>query len=160
MKIRSLFLILVIFLVITGCSQDMTLLERIKNDGKLVVVTRNSATTYYQGPFGYTGLEYDLASLFAEQLGVKLEIVVEDNFGKMFDMLDSGKADLAASNLSITDARKQRLAFGPSYMEVVSQVAYRLRNNKKRPRRITDLIDKDIEVAANSSHVEILTKLK
>ena len=160
MIFRCLPLILIFSLVFSGCSSDMTLVERIKDDGKLVVVTRNSATTYYEGPFGDTGLEYDLAKLFAEHLGVKLEMVVEENFSRMFDMLNNDEADIAASNLSITDSRKQHLLFGPAYMDVISQVAYRIRNNRKRPRKIEHLVDRDIEVAANSQHIEILTELK
>ena len=156
----TLFLLLAMMVTLSGCTSDDTLLEQVKDNGKLVVVTRNSATTYYKGPFGDTGLEYDLTKRFADHLGVKLEIIIEENFSKMFKLLESGKADIAAANLSITDSRKKSLKFGPSYMDVVPQVVYRLRNNTKRPRKIKDLINSDLEVVANSAHAELLTKLK
>ena len=49
-------------------------LERVEDNGVLRVLTRNSATTYYEGPYGPTGLEYDLAAGFADFLGVKLKL--------------------------------------------------------------------------------------
>jgi membrane-bound lytic murein transglycosylase F len=161
MKNRPVFLLLLAFVgMLSGCTSDETLIEQIKEKGKLTVVTRNSATTYYKGPFGDTGLEYDLSKLFADRLGIELEIIVEENFNRMFKLLKSGKADIAAANLSVTDARKQYLQFGPSYMDVVPQVAYRMRNNSRRPRKVKDLVGADLEVAANSTHVELLTRLK
>ena len=35
-------------------------LERVQHEEVLRVLTRNSATTYYEGSFGPAGLEYDL----------------------------------------------------------------------------------------------------
>lgn len=161
MKNRPALIIFLVFLaMLVGCSSDQTLVDQIREKGKLTVVTRNSGTTYYQGPFGETGLEYELSKRFAEHLGVELRIIVEENFSRMFNLLESGKADIAAANLSITDSRKKFLQFSPAYLEVVPQVAYRIRNNRKRPRKVTDLIDKDIEVAADSPHIELLAELK
>ena len=160
MRFRPLPILLILLFTLSGCSPDMTLVDRIKDDGTLIVVTRNSATTYYEGTFGPTGLEYDLANLFAEHLGVKLKLVVEDNYSRMFAQLNEGKVDIAAAGLTITDSRKKQLQFGSPYMEVTQQVVYRIRNNSKRPRKIRDLFGKDIEVTANSSHAETLAKLQ
>ena len=59
-------------LALAACGRPDTLVERIKHGGELIVVTRNAATTYYEGPDGPAGLEYDLAALFAEHLGVRV----------------------------------------------------------------------------------------
>ena len=50
------------------------LLEQIVKRGELVVLSRNGPTSYYEGPGGPTGFEYDMLSLFAEELGVELKI--------------------------------------------------------------------------------------
>ena len=71
-RVVTLFVIVgsvVIVALFTRLSTS-SLLEQIQKTGQLVVVTRNSATTYYQGPDGATGFEYDMLSLFAKQLGV------------------------------------------------------------------------------------------
>ena len=53
-------------LALTGCGGPTTQLQRIERSGELTVVTRNGPTTYYEGPNGPAGFEYDLASLFAD----------------------------------------------------------------------------------------------
>jgi len=153
-------ILLLIAVALSGCSADKSHIERIKDEGTLVVVTRNNPTTYYEGPSGPTGLEYDLATLFAKHLGVELELIIEENYSKIYSILKDGKADIAAASLAITDSRKEFLQFSPSYMPVTHQIAYRMRNNAKRPRKIEDLIGKDIEVTANSSHAETLASLQ
>lgn len=152
--------ILLLLGLLSGCAPDRSHLEQIKFDKTLTVVTRNSPTTYYHGPSGPTGLEYDLAKAFADSLGVKLKILVEENLSDMFRLLAEGKADIAAAGLTITKPRREFLAFGPSYIQVTPQLVYRIRNNDRRPRKIADLIGKDIEVVANSSHAELLRRLK
>ena len=121
MKKRAVLLIFLVFLALqAGCTSDQTLVDQIREKGKLTVVTRNSGTTYYQGPFGDTGLEYELSKQFAEHLGVELRVIVEENFSRMFKLLESGKVDIAAANLSITDSRKKYLQFGPAYVPLIT----------------------------------------
>ena len=47
-----------------------TQLDRIKERGELIVVTRNGPTSYYIQKNHETGLEYELAKKFADSLGV------------------------------------------------------------------------------------------
>ena len=49
-------------LLLSGCGVDVqpTTLERVKADGVLRVVTRNSPATYFQDRNGETGFEYEL----------------------------------------------------------------------------------------------------
>ena len=71
-------------LLISGCDLvPQSHLERVQEKGFLLALTRNSATTYYEGPFGPTGLEYDLAAGFAKFLGVKLKIETPDTLSRM-----------------------------------------------------------------------------
>ena len=62
-------------LVLSGYSAPPTRLQQIVDSRELVVATRNSPTTYYEGAQGPSGFEYDLARLFADGLGVELRIV-------------------------------------------------------------------------------------
>jgi len=56
----------------------------------LAELTRNGPTTYYEGADGPAGLEYDLAKMFADQLGVKLAgeagLVIERDLGGRFSV--------------------------------------------------------------------------
>lgn len=135
-----------------------TLLQQVQNSGELVIATRNSPTTYYEGPDGPTGFEYDLARMFAEYLGVELKVVVPDNINDIFRSVEKGKVQLAAAGLTITEARKQRVRFSPSYQQINEQLVYH--NQNQKPESVDDLNQGMLEVMADSSHVDRLLKLK
>lgn len=145
-------------LLVSGCSEPVSLLEQIKQDGVLYVATRNSATTYYEGADGSTGLEYDLASRFASELGVELKLITPSNLADIMSMVSRSEVHFAAAGLTITEPRKHWVRFGPPYQEITQQLVYRMGN--KRPRGIEDLQGKHLEVIANSSHVDQLEDLQ
>ena len=81
-------------------------LEQVREDGVLRVLTRNNPTAYYEGAAGPTGLEYDLAKRFADDLGVELELVVADSPGDVLQRLRTESAHFAAAGLSITPSAR------------------------------------------------------
>ena len=137
---------------------SLSTLDRIHRRGELIVVTRNSPTTYYTGPEGPTGFEYDLAKAFAEQLGVQLKIVVPNSFSNIIPMIEHRDADIAAAGLTITEKRQQVVSFSQPYQEVFQQIVYHRQSTP--PRKVEDLIGKEIAIVANSSHAERLRYLK
>ena len=143
-------------------SAPPSLLEQIISNGILNIVSNNGPVTYYEGPFGLTGFEYDLANAFAEELGVELVIHDEGDLGNLIDVIGSRKDSLriafAANHLTITDNRQQVIDFSKPYLEVTQQVIYQRGN--PRPTSIEDLIGQTIVVLANSAHAEQLTELK
>jgi membrane-bound lytic murein transglycosylase F len=132
-------------------------IQRIKEGGELRVVTRNSGTTLYEGSNGLTGFEYDLVQLFAQEIGVKPHFILPDSFEKILPTLIQGDAHLAAAGLAITPGRETEIRFGPPYQEITQQVVYL--SGKLRPRKVADLVGKQIEVVAGSSHEEELIRL-
>ena len=133
-------------------------LEKIQRSGVLHVLTRVDPTTYFQSPQGYAGLEHDLVKLFAEQIGVEAKFEVPDNFGKILDDISTGKADIAAAGITITQQRKQVMRFAPAYHEISEQLVYHA--NHRRPKTVNDLDKGILEVASGTSHVESLKNLK
>ena len=77
-------------LVLNACAPQKNLLEQVKDSGELRVLTRNAATTYYIGPHGPTGPEYDLVQAFADHLGVSVNLVVEDSLENILDKVANG----------------------------------------------------------------------
>jgi membrane-bound lytic murein transglycosylase F len=150
---RTALLIAVASLLCT-CARQPSLLEEVKTLGELRVVTRNSPITYYIGPAGPDGPDYELARSFAEQLGVKLKLIEADRFGDLLTEVRLGRAHIAAAGLTVTPERARLVDFGPAYQEVSQHLVYR--RGGKRPRTIADLVGKRIEVVANSSYVESL----
>jgi membrane-bound lytic murein transglycosylase F len=133
-------------------------LERIIASGELKVLTRNSPTTYYEGPHGPAGLEYDLAKMFADHLGVELTIIIPDSFSDLLEGVNNGTGHFAAAGLTITEPRKEIYKFGPSYQEITEQLIYNV--NLHRPKNLGDLQGGLLEVVGQSSHTESLNELK
>jgi len=152
------FLIVLLALSVTGCDLlPQSRLERVKSDGVLHVLTRNSGTTYYEGPYGPAGIEYDLALGFADYLGVKLRIETSDSLSHILERIRAGEADLAAAGLTVTEERKAVLDFSTGYQRITPQLVYRV--GVRAPRNLNDL-DGNLEVVANSSHAERLRALQ
>ncbi len=133
------------------------MLERVKQGGELVVLTRNSPAPYYEGPDAPAGLEYDMAKMFADELGVELTMVIPENFSDVLDGIRDGNAHFAAAGLTVTDERKKHFRFGPAYQEITEQLVYHA--NHPKPKNLSKL-DGELEVVKGTSHEERLIYLK
>ena len=132
-------------------------LEQVLARGELVVATRAAPTTYYLDQYGETGLDFELVSGFANELGVALRVIEADTLDELFALVRSGRADLAAAGLSITPLRSRHFDFSTAYQTVDERVIYRL--GGARPRDIADLAELRGVVLAGSSHAERLELL-
>ncbi len=157
LRLIGSLLICVLPLLLTG-SRTPTLLEQVKQQGYLNVLSVNGPTTYYEAPFGYTGFEYELASAFAYSLDVDLVFHDMQDTNTLLNMVGSPIGDFAAAGLTITPERQQVLKFTTPYLTVNQKVIY-LRG-EYRPKTVADLVGKDILVIANSPHAENLRRLQ
>ena len=133
----------------------------------ITFVTMNSPNTYYVNDNNeYAGLEYDLAKLFVKDLNkdpkfkdTQLKLIVENHIDQVLPDVLTGKADIAAADLSITEVRKKRFNFTTSYEDVQQQVVYNKDTNKTPPKNTKDLIGLPIVVPSGTSFAERLSKL-
>ena len=142
---------------LNACTPQRTVLEQVLALGELHALTRNAGTTYYEGPQGPSGLEYELMQRFADHLGVKLKITVPDTLNDILQQVSEGDAHLAAAGLTVTESREKIVKFSPSYQTITQQVIYNTK--QERPKSIEDL-NGLLEVISKSSHVEELQKLQ
>lgn len=149
---------IVLVVVLNACTAQHTVLEQVLDSGELHVLTRNAGTTYYEGPHGPAGLEYQLLKRFADHLGVKLVISVPDSLNDILDEISTGKAQIAAAGLTITKEREKLVRFSPSYQSITQELVYNA--NRHKPENLNDLDDGILEVVAHSSHTEKLNVLK
>ena len=56
------------------------------------------------------GLDYELAQLFADYLGVKLKVTVRQNINQLFDDLDHDRADILAAGLVYNSERSKTIS--------------------------------------------------
>jgi membrane-bound lytic murein transglycosylase MltF len=149
----------VLILLLSACGEPPTALERVREDGVLRVITRNSPTTYYQDRNGETGFEYELAEQFAKRLGVRLELETANTIDELFARLNAPDGpDLAAAGLVESAARQSQARFSRGYLDVTLQVVYR--NGQPRPTKPEQLVGKRITVIKGSIQAERLAELK
>ena len=99
-----------------GAKNESKTVDDIKKAGKLVM-----ATDAPWAPFEYiadtdtpVGSDIDLAQAIADQWGVELEII-NTAFDTLPQYLDNGKADIVIAAMTITDERKEQMAFSDPY---------------------------------------------
>jgi membrane-bound lytic murein transglycosylase F len=137
-------------------------LPNVQKTKTLLVITSNGLNTYYVKNEGeYAGFEYDLVNLFAKDLGPEysVKIITADHLGDVIPKLTSGKAHIAAANLSVTPDRAALVKFGPAYLDVQQHIAYNSEQNSE-PKDISSLISKHIHVPKGSSYGERLNALQ
>jgi membrane-bound lytic murein transglycosylase F len=100
----------------------------------------------------------ELLGEFCERNKLKLELVVEREFEKLFTRLASGDGDLIAHGLTITDERKQRMAFTLP-VAIVKQLLIAKKGLKNPPRKPADLKERVIMVHSGSAYSQTLEAL-
>jgi len=143
--------------LLAACEQPDSL-EAIRDQGELVVVSRNSPTTYFISKNGLAGFEYDLTGMLAEELGVELVIEPAFSLREIFTRLSRNEADLAAAGLPLTAVRAERFEHSIPYFKLTPQVVYVA--GTFRPRNLEQVGDMSLVVLAGSSHAEALRRLR
>ena len=142
--------------LLTTCSPRISKLEQIQQLGVLRVATINSATTYYESGDGRTGFEYDLATQFAEHLGVDLDMRVAASGAAALEAVSQQKVHLAAANLTITNNRSRNILFSPAVREVTPQLAYHIGSGKPRS---LDRLKAPLRIPEDSAHAELIENI-
>ncbi|WP_345749253.1 ABC transporter substrate-binding protein [Streptomyces sp. ODS28] len=101
------------------------------------------------------GVETDIATLVADNLGLKARIE-PSSWENLFVGLDSGKLDAGFSNITVTEERKQKYDFA-TYRE--DQVSFETRKGGGlgRVRGPADLAGKRVAVSSGTNQEKILT---
>ena len=156
-RLLKSFILSTIVLFSPGCHYGDSLDYILKN-GQLRVISRNGPTTYYADKAGPSGFEYELAQLFAAELGVNLQMRTAHNLEDILLSVERNDVDIAAAGLTAVKSSKKNFIFSHPYFDVTAQVIYQA--GTKRPFKTADLTNKRIQVLAGSNHIETLKKLK
>ncbi|PSW19697.1 membrane-bound lytic murein transglycosylase MltF [Photobacterium sanctipauli] len=162
-QLRRLTAVVFGLLLLNGClwqEEPQTDLERIREDGVLRVGTLNNQLSYYIGSEGPTGLDYELARLFANKLGVKLEMKPMFTLSRLFPALERNEVDLLAAGLTMTEERLANFRAAPAYYYASQKVVYK--KGQWRPRDLADLaqIQGDFTIVKGSSYELTLQALR
>lgn len=144
--------------ILGTCTQPPSLLEQIRQTGELRVVTRNSATAYDLDGNDPQGPEYQLLRGFADELGVRLRLLVVQKPSDVLPKLTTGRAHVAAAGLTINPDSERLVDFGPVYQQVTEHLIYR--DGRRPPRDLSQLGSKRLEVPAGSNYVKTLARVQ
>ncbi|WP_243349122.1 transglycosylase SLT domain-containing protein [Parabacteroides sp. FAFU027] len=133
--------------------------SEIKKRGKLRILTLYSSTSYFIYRGQEMGYEYELASGFAESLGVQTEVIVAENTNQLIRLLREGKGDVVAYNMPISKQLKDSISYcGRQF--ITNQVLVQPTGSKHKPLKdVTELIGKDVYVTGNSRYLQRLIHL-
>jgi membrane-bound lytic murein transglycosylase F len=145
----QIILLISAVLTLTGCSRPSTLQE-IRNEGVLHVIAREAPSIYYEGRDGITGYDYELAKLFADELGVELRVRVVESNTKILSVLSRGYANIGLAGMSYQLGLKEHLRALPTGISAQSVVVYN--RNAERPQSLADFDKNTLHLAADSNH--------
>lgn len=101
-------------------------LAGIRESRTLRLATRNSAANYFIWRGQMLGFEYELAQRFANEIGVRLEVIVADDGESLPGLVRAGEADIAAAFLGRAARDDDAgIAWSRPYHEAAQQVVGR-----------------------------------
>ena len=156
MQILRMTWLIMLTLLLAGCGEDR-LFEDLSPGDELIMLTRNSPTTYYFDGDQPTGFEFELMQAFAKSQGLTLRVKVAFTLEELITMLEEQQGHIAAAGLTMTPDRGSK--FIPSQAYITQQPLVVYKSGLLRPRSLQELADRDLVVLAGSSHVEILNGL-
>jgi membrane-bound lytic murein transglycosylase F len=109
----------------------------------------------------YSGIEYDLATLFVKDFAPEYEIkfLLVNSISDVIPTLLKGKANIAAANLTITHLSQQLVQFSTPYQDTQQQLIY---NNEadEKPINLASISNRKIAVPAGTSFAERLSQIQ
>lgn len=136
----------------------MSIVDRIRADGELVVATRHSPAIYFNGADGTDGFSYTLVKRFADQLGVSVRYTFPATIDELLADVSHGRVHMAAARIGATDGHREQVRFSLPFASIDEQLVYRRGNTK--PATFADIGPGELHVLAGSSHEETLRALR
>lgn len=123
-----LILLLCGCLLLSGCSNDLGILQTLEKSGVLRVLfveKGNSLLEKDEATGNYTGLEAELAQAIADEFGLELEVVSDETGRGPEAVLDAGEADLVLGSIPDTQSLRNdysvSLYYAQGYLFVATQ---------------------------------------
>ncbi len=131
--------------------------EKIKQAGKIKLLTNIGETSYYLYNNKPMGFDYELALKYAQFLNVELEVITP-GWNNLFAYLEQGKGDFIAAGLTITSQRLNHVNFSIPYLTIQQKLVYH--NDKQKIKTLEELAGKTIHVRRGTSYQTSLISLR
>ncbi len=144
-------------LFLTGCIKQSSL-DKVQQEGVLHIVTRNAPAIYFEDKDGPAGLEYELAKLFADELGVELRVRVAPDQQEIERILNAGFTNFAAAGIASLQQTSPKYRLSPAHSEAPLLVIYKV--GDYRPRELQDLAGRRVVIPASRAYGDALRRLQ
>ncbi|NOU48191.1 MAG: transporter substrate-binding domain-containing protein [Bacteroidales bacterium] len=125
---------------------------------KLVAVTNFNSLNYYIYRGETMGYQFEMLKAFADNMGVVLEIKVENDLAKSLEMLYEGKVDVIATGLIATTKRMRWFDFSDPLIITKQVLIQKLPKNWQQMRTLNEiesgLLRSTIELGKKEIHVK------
>jgi membrane-bound lytic murein transglycosylase F len=112
--------------------------------GRLIAITDYSSTDYFIYRGEPMGFQYEKLKIFADYLGVELEVRVARDVEEAFQELAMGNVDIIAMGLTVTKESMQRVDFTEPILQTRQMLVQRKPENWRKMRSWDDMDDKMI----------------
>ncbi len=141
-------------------ASDTPTLDRIKAEGKLVIGTSPDYPPYefLDEQNNIIGFDIDIMQAVADKLGVELEIV-DMQFSSLIPALQAKKFDIMAAGVSITEERKEVVAFSKPYV-VGSNAVVVHKDSEKEIKSLEDLAGLTVAVQMGTIQADAMHEIE
>lgn len=159
MRSSSFLLFLFLFSSCGVYKSQTSYIKELKEKGGLVLLTRNSLTTYYSDKDNqWAGYEYELASQFAKYYDIPLKVKTVGSAQEAFSLLKKGEGDFIGAGLSSTKERAKNFRLSKKYLQVEQKLVCNRFGKKANSR--SQMTKRRILVGSDTSYEETLKNLK
>lgn len=149
--------LMVVLPAIAGGKKDVSAMERIKADGKIILGTSADYPPYefhalIDGKDTIVGFDIEIAKEIAKDLGVELEIK-DMSFDGLLAALVSGNVDFVISGMTPTEERRQNVDFTDIYYQAVHGAVIRAADTDKYGSDPASL--KDVMIGAQKGAIQV-----
>lgn len=136
-------------------------LKDINKRGKIIAIVDRNSIDYYIYKGRPMGFQLDMLRKFSDHILLPLEIIVEDNYSKSLQLLNSAKCDVIASNITVLKERKKHFTFSEPIIQTRQVLIQRKKNNEDTAfiKNVLDLRHKTVNVKTNSAFHDRLVNL-
>lgn len=151
-------MVLLVMMVIAGCSSNTT--PAVENESKEAAKVIKIGTSGGYPPFTFMnsenkldGFEIDVWNELGKRIGYEIEFQTAE-FSGLFGMLDTGRINTIANQITITEARKEKYLFPTPYVFSGAQLI--VKNGNDSIKGLEDLKGKKIGVSLGSNYEELI----
>lgn len=147
-KLIGIALAATMALSLTACSSKSENKDSAKDNKEqetLIVATEAGFAPYeYMKGNEVVGVDMDICKAIADELDMKLEIKNMD-FNGALAAVQSGKVDLAAAGISVTDERKAQMDFTKDYVDNTEVIVYNKERKDFSPAKVGEVSGADLK---------------